>query len=114
MKAIYNCINSQILCNLLFGVCQMTFESETYLGALILHLMTEDREKQAWNLLNTHLSHCGYSKPLAVSLLLPLARYLVKHCHNRQCSNIKVNIRLSFSYIFDIRVCHRHIMRYQY
>lgn len=85
-----------------FGVCQVTEECETYLGLLILHLMTEGHEEQAWNLLNCHLSHCGFPLPLTISLLVPLARFLVKHSHSKQCPNIKVrNIQFHIFFILD-------------
>lgn len=75
----------------LFLVCQITKECEKYLGVLILHHLTEEHEGLAWNLLETHLNNCGYPLPLAVTLLLPLAQYLVKHSHNRHYSNIRVS-----------------------
>lgn len=84
----------------------MTVECEEYLGLLILYHVLEDREEQAWSLLDDHLAQCGYPLPLAVNLLLPLAQYLVKYSKNKQCSNIKVNNILSSIYNFDNTDCH--------
>ncbi|KAK8390656.1 hypothetical protein O3P69_010397 [Scylla paramamosain] len=69
---------------------EITLECESYLGLLILHFVTNNRQHDAWTLLKHHLSHHHNSLPLAVSFLLPLARYLVNLTHNKQPSWIRV------------------------
>ncbi|XP_045115322.1 uncharacterized protein LOC123506947 isoform X2 [Portunus trituberculatus] len=69
---------------------EITLECERYLGLRILFLVTDSRQNEAWTLLRHHLSHHRNSLPLAVSLLLPLAKHLVTLSHDKQPSCIRV------------------------
>ncbi|MPC97809.1 hypothetical protein E2C01_093144 [Portunus trituberculatus] len=71
---------------------QITLECERYLGLRILFLVTDSRQNEAWTLLRHHLSHHRNSLPLAVSLLLPLAKHLVTLSHDKQPSCIRVSV----------------------
>ncbi|XP_071550476.1 uncharacterized protein [Panulirus ornatus] len=94
-----NCEYRYCLTFIYQGVClqpacpyhhEMCLELENYLGLLVLHYATHQQEHQAWKLIDGHTANSHYAPLLAVSLLVPLARFFLVLDEHHEFSVIEV------------------------